>query len=876
MLNNRSPIPSAPQDAVEDDEDIFPTHTIGEHHRTAIRKFRTLWKQNNGGSRGSQTSSLSRPSDHTQDSLQHEKTVKAFEDWLAEESKIAESLPKLGVYNQDFLSLLIMMGRKGSHSVALFHWVMKNYPDMCLRLGNRFQKQSLLVEANSKSWSKGYVAYFLQEYPAQTARMIEKDNSALLNVVSAMIDQDCSGPIFARLNPAVLATTDSQKNTLLHLVSEYGVEKWKSSEDLEQWNEKRIRLIHNLLTYCPYVISLTNTKHQSAYQHRIRTFGADLNKTADDESISSLEFDEEPVELVDDKILALLKEKIMSLNEHEVIISLLYGKIQKREIYLDLIDLENMKKAVSEATFKNLLRETNYESILKHVRIPSFEVTVNSQQHGEAICTGQKQQLVKKVNVEDIFNLLWEKGVRKIISISVHEDGNNPYSDEVIESLEKFDIEEWDWQRKDLCISVILKAAGNARKVSLYSTGNRSVLQSWSAPDGLISLEKLTDVNLLVQPRFESTKRTRLYLKEFSNKIHENRVNSRPPINVVTRLLPGFNGQTHIQGKDKAETSTWLENMDKFVSFVRNIPEFRRPTKVAVIDDGVDKLQEDFEDSIIAGVSFFSSQKDNFTVTRPYYFSSNGHGTLMAKTIRRLCPNVNLCIARLDQGVNGEPTVESAIKAISWATANAVDVISMSWTLSTIGDVEARKLRDVVEEAHDNGILTFASVSDQGLNQPEMSFPGKIPGVFRIGAARRSGVPDDFSHGYEFLFPGGSSTAKALQNGAGDTGANSEITLGSSFATAVASGLAALILDCVELCDLGDEYRNDLHQYQNMKDIFRMMSTNSPGLSYIEAEKWFPASFENMDWMEDEDQEEFRKRVMAVITPCIVNRPLGV
>lgn len=102
--------------------------------------------------------------------------------------------------------------------------------------------------------------------------------------------------------------------------------------------------------------------------------------------------------------------------------------------------------------------------------------------------------------------------------------------------------------------------------------------------------------------------------------------------------------------------------MDRFVSFVRNIPETGREVRIAMIDDGVDKLREDFEDSIVDGISFFSPQKDQFAGTRPYYFSTSGHGTVMAKTIRRLCPTAKLYVARLDQGVNGEPTIESAIK----------------------------------------------------------------------------------------------------------------------------------------------------------------------------------------------------------------------
>jgi hypothetical protein len=100
--------------------------------------------------------------------------------------------------------------------------------------------------------------------------------------------------------------------------------------------------------------------------------------------------------------------------------------------------------------------------------------------------------------------------------------------------------------------------------------------------------------------------------------------------------------------------------MDKFAGFVKNMPDPKREIKVAVVDDGVDKLQGSFGDSIITGVSFYTSQRG--FGTWPHYFSSSGHGTLMAQLVRRICPKAKLYIARLDEGINGEPTIESAIK----------------------------------------------------------------------------------------------------------------------------------------------------------------------------------------------------------------------
>lgn len=82
-------------------------------------------------------------------------------------------------------------------------------------------------------------------------------------------------------------------------------------------------------------------------------------------------------------------------------------------------------------------------------------------------------------------------GVIKIIRVVVEDDPADFHSDEVIEhSLRGFDVEEWKWFKWDLCIDTILEAAPNVREVNLYWSGNKAILKSWTAPDGLVSLRQ--------------------------------------------------------------------------------------------------------------------------------------------------------------------------------------------------------------------------------------------------------------------------------------------------------------------------------------------------------------------------------------------------
>jgi hypothetical protein len=106
--------------------------------------------------------------------------------------------------------------------------------------------------------------------------------------------------------------------------------------------------------------------------------------------------------------------------------------------------------------------------------------------------------------------------------------------------------------------------------------------------------------------------------------------------------------------------------MDTFRKFIINVQTNQaaslKDVNVAVIDDGIDYALEDLRDNIACGVSYY------YLSNQPvdYWVLPGGHGTAMARLIRRICPHVKLYIARLDEGVgkNGKRqiTAESATK----------------------------------------------------------------------------------------------------------------------------------------------------------------------------------------------------------------------
>lgn len=91
-----------------------------------------------------------------------------------------------------------------------------------------------------------------------------------------------------------------------------------------------------------------------------------------------------------------------------------------------------------------------------------------------------------------IFNWLHSKGVRKIIKVVVTDGSQSPHcDDDIIRSLCRFDVEELDWKKIDLCSETVKEAAKNVRELVLHTSGNRAVLWGWSALDGLLGLQKV-------------------------------------------------------------------------------------------------------------------------------------------------------------------------------------------------------------------------------------------------------------------------------------------------------------------------------------------------------------------------------------------------
>lgn len=149
---------------------------------------------------------------------------------------------------------------------------------------------------------------------------------------------------------------------------------------------------------------------------------------------------------------------------------------------------------------------------------------------------------------------------------------------------------------------------------------------------------------------------------------------------------------------------------------------------------------------------------------------------------------------------------ESAVQAIAHAVKLGAQIISMSWTIMPPEEPMRKKLfTDAITSAVFNSkdTLMFCAASDQG-KYPDRTYPHAVKSnIFRIGAAAATGKISDKvgdQQSLSFILPGQDVVIDNWYNDVEDkTLAEFEAHTGSSVATALAAGLAALIIECVRL-----------------------------------------------------------------------------
>lgn len=212
-----------------------------------------------------------------------------------------------------------------------------------------------------------------------------------------------------------------------------------------------------------------------------------------------------------------------------------------------------------------------------------------------------------------------------------------------------------------------------------------------------------------------------------------------------------------------------------------------RIIRVAIIDNGADRIRSKFRHMIAKGQSFVTSDLLGPDRSLPWWMVSDPHGTQMASLIGQTNYYCRLYIARVGKGHNDVHPADAA-NAVDWAVEQKVDIISISWTLKQGDD----GLRDALRKAAARQTLIFCLTADEGPISEAWpasyrEFVVSVSATDRYGRptakAARADTIDIQIPSENMRAPGPSYIGNVLPT-----------VSGSSVATALAAGIASLAL----------------------------------------------------------------------------------
>ncbi|KAL7917439.1 hypothetical protein ACQKWADRAFT_306812 [Trichoderma austrokoningii] len=259
------------------------------------------------------------------------------------------------------------------------------------------------------------------------------------------------------------------------------------------------------------------------------------------------------------------------------------------------------------------------------------------------------------------------------------------------------------------------------------------------------------------------------------------------------------------------------------------------PVKIAVLDTGIDKDHPDYEaqQERIKATKLFSSDGQ-----QSYEDVSDrcGHGTHVAGILLDFAPDAELYIAKISDFEPAEPAIIA--KAIDHAVnVWKVDVISMSFGYPSREVNGYGLLERSIKHAINQNVLLFAAASNNGANT-KRAYPARHADVICVHSTNANGTPSDFN---PTPLPGdnfatiGEAVESAWPVNLCDQEKNENYIAhksGTSFATPIASGIAAFLLQYAR-AKLPPKEAEQLKQSHFMKAALKAVSVTSLGFDYI-------------------------------------------
>lgn len=204
----------------------------------------------------------------------------------------------------------------------------------------------------------------------------------------------------------------------------------------------------------------------------------------------------------------------------------------------------------------------------------------------------------------------------------------------------------------------------------------------------------------------------------------------------------------------------------------------------------------------------------------------SGHGTAVAFQLMKTCPTAEIYICRVarkikEKWVVDKNAVEKAIYKSIDKRQWGVDIINMSFGWNHNDHAGVRK---AIASAKAEGVLLFASTSNYGVTTPnDMLFPASADEVISVDAADGNGDPAKFNpssvsvRGKERFSAPGIRVSSPISK---------QLFDGTSFASPIAAGVAALVLEFARQTPLADSPSVLAHlgERKGMVRILREMS----------------------------------------------------
>jgi subtilisin family serine protease len=208
----------------------------------------------------------------------------------------------------------------------------------------------------------------------------------------------------------------------------------------------------------------------------------------------------------------------------------------------------------------------------------------------------------------------------------------------------------------------------------------------------------------------------------------------------------------------------------------------------------------------------------------------------------QVAPHAELYIANVVKKTTGNPSPSSVSAALEWALKKEVDIISMSLGFDKLHEDISRQ----IDLARLKGVLVFAAASNDGPNAPDWGvFPAWLSNVFCINSADVSGAkswfnPKNTDEKLNFMFLG--EEVGILGEDGTPLPGIARLT-GTSFATPIAAGTAALVLDLVRMQNIEEEFPKIepcLKTYEGMSSVFKKMSSppTASGTEFYNVRPW--------------------------------------